>query len=239
MLIRSSIIGIIFTIVLVTLLALSRLLVPETDEQMLVTEIETIELTSPPPPPEFSEPEEEPDDIPPPPAPNLDIPMELTDLDTPQIATSLKNISLTSPIQNFHTDSAPAPLPVVKKRPSPPVKKVSKPKRTVTKKAPKKVKPRPTKQYYSPSELDSKPRQRYIGKFRWPSSAKGKSGSVKLHIEINTSGRVRVINVVSSTNSGLNKAAIKLASGSKFTVPTRGGKPVKARYYKTYTLKKP
>ncbi|MGJ8677382.1 MAG: energy transducer TonB [Akkermansiaceae bacterium] len=238
MLVRSSIVGALFTLVLVTLLALSRLATSEPEIQMLVTEIETIDLTSPPPPPEFSEPEEEPEDIPPPPSPNIDIPMDLPPLDTPQITTSLQNIPLTSPLQIFHTAAAPAALPIVKAKPTT-RKKAPSPKRKITRTAVKQVKVETSKAYYSASELDSSPRQRYIGKFRWPSSAKGTTGSVKLHIEINTSGRVCVLNVVSSTNPGLNQAAIKLATGSKFTTPTRGGKPVKARFYKTYTLKKP
>lgn len=235
MVLKSTAIGIVCTVALVALLALSRQFNHVSEPLLEVTEIETITLEPPPPPPDITPPEETPDEAPPP-APVLDIPSELVCVDVPEITLSLEKVPLTLAMQTFHTDTAPAKIPV-----KPVKKKVI----TTPKKAPKKTtkkhyvkKAVVTKSHYSSSELDSKPRERYTGKYTWPRSAKGTSASVKLLIEISTSGHVKVIKVLSSTNSDLNAAAMKVASGSRFTSPLYKGKPVKARFYKTYILKK-
>ncbi|MBK1834153.1 energy transducer TonB family protein [Roseibacillus ishigakijimensis] len=255
MLLRSSLTGLVVTLLLAVLLAASRIFSVEPPETIELTEVEVIELAPPPPPPELSEPEEQTsEDLPPPPTPKIEL-QDVVTPDTPEIALAISEVPLTTPIQNFQTEMAPAPMPALPK-PKPKPKPVAKPKptprkstpaptRTYTKPTPK-PSPRPapkpvevTKSYYSAGELDSLPRERYTGKFRWPSSARGTSGTVKLYIEISTSGRVKVLSVVSSTDSALSSAASKIARGSRFTSPTRGGKPVKARFYKTYHLKKP
>ena len=247
MVLKSTVIGLVCTVALVALLALSRQFDYETEKVFEVTEIETITLDPPPPPPDLTPPEEQPDDAPPP-APELNLPSQLNNIDAPEITLSIDQVPVSMAMQAFHTDVAPAKLPA---RPQPVIKAPPAPKKVIPKKvvqskpAPKKVYPKKapvtktvTKSYYSASDLDSKPRQRKTGKYTWPRSAKGKSASVKLLIEINTSGHVKVISVTSSTNAALNPSAMKVASGSLFTPPLYKGKPVKARFYKTYILKK-
>jgi len=245
MFLRSIIVGLATTLLLVSLLAISRALNTPKSKIIALTEVEVIDLEEPPPPPDLSEPEE-PEDLPPPPTPKIEFPNALDDLDAPEIALSLNRIDLTTPIEAFHTDSAPAKMPTIQK-PKPAPKKTTpklkpKPKKTYPtkpQKRPSPPKPQPTKAYYSAGELDSKPRVIRTGKFRWPSGAKGTRGTVTLLLEINESGRVRVISVVSSTNSALNTAAKRVASGSKFTAPRKNGQKVKTRFYKPYVLQKP
>jgi len=240
MVLKSTAIGIACTVTLVALLAISRQFSYENEKVFEITEVETITLEPPPPPPETTPPEELPDEIPPP-APSLDLPSDLAAIDTPEITLSLDEVPITMAVQVFNTDTAPAKIPI-----KPVKKKVTQtkapPKNKITKKAPVKKtlvkKATPAKSHYSSGELDTKPRQRYTGKYTWPRKAKGTSASVKLLIEISTSGRVKVIKIVSSSNPDLNSAAMKVASGSRFTSPLYKGKPVKARFYKTYILKK-
>ncbi len=228
MIIRSLFIGLVTTSLLLALLALSRLLNTHEKEIVEISPVEIITLESSPPPPKLSEPEE-PEDTPPPPAPKVEFPDMVDDFDAPEMALSLTRIDLRTPIQSFNTSSAPAALPVIRKiapKPSAPTK-------------PTIQKPVAKKSYYSSGELDGIPQTIRMGGFRWPSHANGTAGKIKLLLEINESGRVRVISVVSSTNSSLNTSAKRVAAGSRFTSPRKNGQKVKARFYKTYNLKKP
>ena len=228
MIVRSLFIGLVTTSLLLALLALSRLLNTHEKEIVEISPVEIITLESSPPPPELSEPEE-PEDTPPPPAPKVEFPDRVDDFNAPEMALSLTRIDLRTPIQSFNTSSAPAALPVIRKiapKPSAPTK-------------PTIQKPVAKKSYYSSGELDGIPQTIRMGGFRWPSHAKGTTGRIKLLLEINESGRVRVISVVSSTNSSLNTSAKRVAAGSRFTSPRKNGQKVKARFYKTYNLKKP
>ena len=233
MIVRSLFIGLVTTSLLLALLALSRLLNSHEKEIVEISPVEIVTLDSSPPPPELSEPEE-PDDTPPPPAPKVEFPDMVDDFDAPEMALSLTRIDLRTPIQSFNTSSAPAALPIVRKiipEPSAPAKP--------TYEKPTIPKPVAKKSYYSSGELDGIPQTIRMGGFRWPSHATGTTGRIKLLLEINESGRVRVISVVSSTNSSLNTSAKRVAVGSRFTSPRKNGQKVKARFYKTYNLKKP
>lgn len=229
MIVRSLFIGLVTTSLLLALLALSRLLNSHEKEIVEISPVEIVTLESSPPPPELSEPEE-PEDTPPPPAPKIEFPDMVDDFDAPEMAFSLTRIDLRTPIQSFNTSSAPAALPIVPK-PSAPTKP--------TYEKPTIPKPVVKKSYYSSGELDGIPQTIRMGGFRWPSHATGTTGRIKLLLEINESGRVRVISVVSSTNSSLNTSAKRVAVGSRFTSPRKNGQKVKARFYKTYNLKKP
>lgn len=114
-------------------------------------------------------------------------------------------------------------------KPRPKPRKPERPRRPVAKKQ---------KAYYSPSELDGKPKLVRQGRFSWPRQAPGKSGKVVLELEIDQRGRVRVLRVHSATHPALAKAAKEIASGSRFTAPKRAGSKVKSRFLKTYHLKK-
>lgn len=237
MVLRSTVLGVLCTVSLVALLALSRQFGDIEMKQFELTEMETIVLEPPPAPPEIT-PEEELEETPPPPAPCLELPTDMPQMDVPQIKLSLDKVPLTTAMQVFNIDLAPAPVPVRPvTKPKPQKKLVPQLNTTKRKKAPVAKKPA-YKSFYSSGELDMNPRQRYAGKYTWPRSASGTSASVKLLIEIDSSGYVKVISVISSSNKALNTAAIKVASGSRFTSPLHKGKPVKARFYKNYTLKK-
>ena len=252
MVLKSTFIGALCTIALLALLALSRQVKHTSEQTFELTEVETLTLEPPPAPPEIT-PAEEPEgseDQPPADAlaeslattPLPSIPQQLTSIPIPEVTLTMDQLPISTAIDTFHTDSPPAALPTPIK--TAPLKKAVAKKPTyapLTKsKTPSKPLPRKPapKSYYSAGDLDGNPRERYTGKYTWPRTAKGKTASVKLLIEINTTGHVKVISVVSSTNSALNSAAMKVATGSRFTSPVYRGKPVKARFYKNYILKK-
>lgn len=238
MIIRSLLIGLASTGLLVALLVLSRILGAPAPKTIELLEIETVVLEEPPPPPDLSEPED-PKDPPPPPAPKIELPSELDDLEAPEVALSLNRLDLKTPIEPFHTDTAPAKIPVIR-QPEPTPKPTTKPTpRPSEPRTPKVVRPPVRKAYYAPSELDSLPTAIRTGQFRWPPRARGTRGSVRLEIEIDENGRVSVIGVLSTTDPALSSAASQVARGSRFTAPRKNGQKVKARFSKTYVLKKP
>ena len=101
------------------------------------------------------------------------------------------------------------------------------------------IRPTVKKDYYSTGELDGLPTAIRTGQFRWPSRARGLSGKVRLLLEIDQNGLVSVIKVMSTSDPALSAAATRVARGSRFTSPRKNGQKVKARFYKTYVLKKP
>ncbi len=249
--IRAILTGVAATVVLIAVLAASRLfrVAAEPDKTELV-EITT--FMPPPEEPPMEEPEEEQEeqevveDLSPP-IPALDL-IVAPHLDAPALPVSAVKFNPNMSVDVMEMDRAPADLPVRKiARP------VSKPKvyttKTKTKYKPRpriktkpkaKVKPKPViKSYYNPRELDARPREIRQGRFTWPSRAKGKNGTVSLNIEISSSGRVSVLSVRNSTNPALNESAKKLARGSRYTAPKKNGRAVKARFSKTYRLIKP
>lgn len=265
--IRAVIAGVAATVVLLAVLAASRLFraTPELDSEQ--TEIVEISAFIPPaeePPMEDSEEvEEELVEELSAPIPALDL-MVAPHIETPALPVSTMKFNPSMSVDIMEVDRAPALLPV-RKVVRPVYKaKVSKPsprptyKAKVTTKAKPSYKPKPqpkpkpvvkavvkpvvkavAKSYYSASELDGMPREIRQGQFTWPYRAKGQSGVVSLKVELSSSGRVTVLSVISSSDSALNEAAKKLARTSRYTAPKKNGKAVKARFSKTYKLIKP
>ncbi len=241
MFLRSIITGSVITAILIVVLSSSRLFQTISDEKdAILTEVAVVYL-DPPPEPELEEPEEE------------EIEPELVESQMATIpALELLSSELEMPvlpetqtkfdpklanvlIEMSVLDRAPSALPVkVKSVVRTSTKPTARPKSKPT------AKPQWTpEEYYGAGELDKLPRELRVGRFSWPSRARGKSGSVKLMLEINTAGRVSVVKVLSSTDSQLTIAAKRVATGSRFTAPMKGGRAVKARFNKTYQLKKP
>lgn len=218
------VVGMVVAALLLVLLGLTRLFTPSGKAPDLqLREIEIATLPEPPPPP----PEEPPPDAPPPP-PALTEVAEVPDPTMVPIPKADVPMDITMPVDPFFTDVAPAPLPVVREapRPRPVVKSTPRP----TSK-PKPV-PRPAmKSTYSVNELDGKPRLLRHGRASFPSSLarRGVSqGTVTLRVELSNSGGVRVLGVISATHQELVSAARRVASGSRFTPPTKNGQRVKA-----------
>ncbi|MGB0326701.1 MAG: energy transducer TonB [Akkermansiaceae bacterium] len=233
MILRSFLIGVSTTGLLVALLVLSRLWIAEPREELVTAlEIETIYQEEPPPPPDLSEP----DDPPPPPAPKLELYAKADDYSAPEIALSFNRVDLKTPIESFQTDIAPAKIPVIRQPKPKPAPNTN---QTIRPTSPKLIRPTVKKDYYSTGELDGLPTAIRTGQFRWPSRARGLSGKVRLLLEIDQNGRVSVIKVMSTSDPALSAAATRVARGSRFTSPRKNGQKVKARFYKTYVLKKP
>lgn len=187
-----------------------------------IREVDTVELPEPPPPPEEI-PEE---DIPPPPPPAVVDLRTTPDINQPALPVANLKIDPKLAVDTFFSDQPPAPLPVVQKPRPKPTAKPSKPKRTspVVRKSP----PKPKSQY-SLGELDKKPRLIRNPRVTFPRSIRNASqGRVVVRIAILPSGRSQYLSTVSSTHSALTPLARRIANGSRFTPPTRQGRPVKA-----------
>lgn len=257
---KSIITGSLITAVLISVLAVTRLIKMDSDvKEAFLYNVEQVTIDPLPEPPlEEEEPEEEVLENPPvAPLPALDLLADAASDATPLPLTTA-HFDPQLAISSFEIDRDPADLPVVKavkpaikKRVKAPTrlkpKGVKKVRRVKPVRPPKKVrvikKPKPIrekiKSSYPPSRLDSKPRLLRQGRFTWPRGAKGKKGSVALLLEIGVSGKVRVVRVLSKTDPKLVSAARRVASNSRFTAPKYKGVAVKTQFKKTYHLKKP
>ncbi len=239
--IRSIILGIAVTAVLLCVLVLTRVMV--TDAEVKEFEIREVEIASLPEPPEPESLEQtEPEESAPPP-PQLSVPDLSVSLDISQVALPTTNSAVDPKltIDSFELDIAPSPLPVVpvarvKKSAPKVVKKASRTKTTVKRSKPSKSKPKPPKQpkavavksSYSLNELDSNPRHLRSPSIRFPSKLRGvSSGRVVARIVILPSGKTKLVSILSSSHSALTPLAKKIANGSRFSVPRYKGKAVK------------
>ncbi|MBK1830496.1 energy transducer TonB [Verrucomicrobiaceae bacterium R5-34] len=234
---KSIILGIATTTILLAVLVATRMMVLKQDTpEFEIREVEMAALPEPPPP----APEEEvTDDPPPPPPPSLQDLAPTLDVSQPPMPVSHVKVDPTLVVDPFFTDQPPAPLPKpVVKRPTP-QPKVSKP--TVKSKPRPRVKAAPPKpkSQYSLGELDRKPRLLRNPSVRFPSSIRGAtSGRVVVRVIILPSGRSQFLSVVSASHPALVAPAKRIASGSRFTPPTRQGKPVKAVMTWPITIRK-
>jgi len=218
---------------LLVVMALTRWWVSEVRVPDLeLREIELAAPEEPPPPPPESEP---PPELPPPPA--LSEVSEVPDPTRVPVPKAEVPMDLEMPVDTFFTDLEPAPLPrpaVVRRTPAPA------PRRT----APARPAPPPppkAKSHYSMNELDSRPRLLRHGSAAFPSSLARRgvsSGTVTFEVELSSSGAVSVRRVISTTHSELVSAARRVASGARFTRPTRNGQPVKAIMRWPITIRK-
>lgn len=82
-------------------------------------------------------------------------------------------------------------------------------------------------------ELDRNPNVLKRGTLQYPTRLKrqGLEGEVKLLIQIDQRGRVKVLEVVSSTHPDFIEPSKKAAEGSTYEPPQRNGEPVKVQFY--------
>lgn len=223
---KSILLGVAVTAVLLAVLVATRMMeMDQAATEYEIREIETVELAEPPPPPEEEPPPEE---IPPPPPPALaDLSLSV-DVTQPPMPSSDTPLNPRMQVDTFFTDQSPAPLPTVAKpRPKARPKPAAKPR------APRKPRvhrtPPPRKSQYSVGELDRKPRLIRNPSVTFPRSIRNASrGRVVVRVAILPNGRSRLVSIVSSTHKALNPLARRIANGSRFTPPTRQGRPVKA-----------
>ncbi len=220
MAIRSIISGVAFSALLFFLLVASRQMNSESEMTQLFS-VDIVEIPDPVTAPELEEPEEEPEEAPQPPAPNIDFLDTPFLLDSPPVVPSPHKLDFKTPVETFQEASSVAPLPVRK------VKKSVAPKKKYS-----------IRSQYSVNELDAVPRVIRKGRFYWPRGVRGVEAKIAMRLKIKKSGHVEVLRIISSTNSDLNKIAMKVASQTRFTPPLKNGKPVEAVYTKTYLLKK-
>lgn len=225
---KSIILGIATTAVLITVLVATRMmLLTRVEPEFEIREIETVELPEPPPPPPEEQVEE---DTPPPPPPAIADLSPALDVSQPVLPVMNIKVDPRIAVDTFFTDQPPAPLPKpIVKRPVARTKVTAKPKTTYKPKTRVKVAPPKPKSQYSVGELDRKPRLLRNPSVSFPRSIKNaSSGRVVVKVAILPSGKSQFLSVLSSTHPALIPAAKRIASGSRFTPPTRRGVAVKA-----------
>lgn len=225
---RSTLIGIVASALLLAVLGLSRLFVVNVNvPDVAIREIETVNDEPPPPPPPMDEPPPE-SMLPPPALTSLSTLPDPSRVAMPQAEVPM---DIRTPVESFFTDVAPAALPeraVPAVRPSAP-RPVTPPTRPQTSRP--KPPPPIAKSQYQASELDGTPRLIRHGSAPFPSSLSQQGinrGTVTLEVELSPSGAVSFRRVVSSTHPDLVAAAKRIASSARFTPPKRNGQPVKA-----------
>ena len=232
---NSILLGIATTAVLLAVLVVTRMMVlTTTEKEFIVDEIDTTVLPEPPPPPPVEEVPEE--DVPPPPPPALADLRTTPEMKQPALPIATMKVDPRLVVDTFFSDQPPSPLPtVVKPKPKTEVLPTKpKPVRPTVKSLP----PKP-KSEYSLGELDQKPRLIRNPSVTFPRSIRdARSGKVVVRVAILPSGRSQFVSIVSSTHPELIPLAQKIASGSRFTPPTRQGKPVKAVMTWPITIKK-
>ncbi|MBT8037437.1 MAG: energy transducer TonB [Verrucomicrobiae bacterium] len=230
---KSIILGIATTAVLLGVLVATRMMeLANKSPEFKIREVESVSLPEPPPP----APEEISDDVPPPPPPALADLAVTQELNQPALPVMVMKIDPRLAVDTFFTDEPPAPLPTIARpRPRPSVKPViKKPKRPGIKSS-----PAQPKSQYDLGELDQKPRLLRNPSVTFPRSIKGaRSGRVVVRVAILPSGRSQFLSIISSTHPALIPLAKRIGNGSRFTPPTRQGKPVKAVMTWPITIKK-
>lgn len=233
----STVVGIVVAAMLLAVLGLTRLLVPSGKlPEIELREIEITQMPEPPPPP----PEEEPPPDAPPPPPSLTEVSDVPDPTRVPVPKADVPMDLTMPVDPFFTDIAPAPLPQPVVRKAAP--KVTSRPQTTSRPSPVKRPPAPVqKSHYGVNELDGKPRLIRHGSASFPSSLARRgvtSGTVMFEVELSERGAVSIRRVISSTHPEIVAAARRVASGSRYTAPTRQGRAVKVIMRLPVTIKK-
>lgn len=222
---KSTIIGLAASALLLAVLGFARIFVVSANvPDLAIREVETITFEPPPPPPP---PEEPPPDAPPP--PTLTNLSPLPDPSRVPIPQADIPMDITMPVENFHTDLPPAPLPIPEPKVTRPTPK--KHSQQFFKKEQNYTPPPVAKSHYNASELDGTPRLLRHGSASFPTSLARKGisrGTVVLEVELSTAGSVSIRRVVSSTHPELVAPARRVASGARFTAPKRNGQSVKA-----------
>jgi len=211
------------TVLLVAFLVALRILsasrIPE-ETIRLVEVAPEMALPAPPPPPPPDTPDE------PPPPQRVELPRLEPRLDpsAPPLKAQLDpNLDLTMKTAMFELEVDPPPTPSPRSQP----RSTSRPRTS-------RPSPQPVmRTTYSAGELDSRPRLRYAPSITYPTELlrQGiKHGRVVVEVTIDTSGRVSVRRVLSSTHPRFSSLARSVASRSRYTTPTKNGRPVKAIY---------
>lgn len=232
-----AIVGIVVAAMLLAVLGLTRLLTPGVKVVDLeLREIEVTQMPEPPPPP----PEDEPPPDAPPPPPSLTDISDVPDPTRVPVPKADVPMDLSVPVDPFFTDIAPAPLPqpvVARKAPTVESRPKSNPRPSPVKRPPAPVQ----KSHYGVNELDGKPRLIRHGSATFPASLARKgvtSGTVMFEVELSERGAVSIRSVISATHPELVGPARRVASGSRYTPPTRQGRAVRVIMRLPVTIKK-
>lgn len=225
---RNLIFGIAITTVLMIALVATRLFKFDTEAETLKLEELQLVTLAPPPEPEMDEPEPE-ETPPPPPTPALQLTQNTIEMAELTLPVSMNPTPPDMTVDLFTEDVAPPKIPI--KAPSTPKK--TKPK--VVKRTPPKI---TQQQSVGISDLDKKPTIVRKGKFRWPSSAKSTVAQIKVKVEINERGSLRLISILSMPDPSYESTIRQFVRTTRYTPPRHEGKPVKVQFILPATLRK-
>ncbi|MFC4994894.1 TonB family protein [Rubritalea tangerina] len=203
-----------------------------TEEVLELRKIETFQVSKLPEPeaPQEAEPEEIEAEIPPP-APSFDDLRPSVDVDALALPSSETKVPIDASVDIFSIDTAPAIL-------NTPTKKVSNNTKPAARSRVTTSKP-PATNKVGLGDLDSKPRLIRKGRVRWPSNVRSKSVKAMLQVEIDESGRIKLIRIVSIEDEELSAQVRAYVRDSRFTPPKKNGVPVRVPFNWPVTFNKP
>lgn len=229
---RNVILGVIFTLLLLGFLAVTRLIFLRLQpEELVLTKLETIRLAAPPEPPSV-EPKQKSEveemlavPLPPPALADLRQAVDMTKVTMPSVSLPQPlNLS----VEHFSLAiQAPEELANVPKQ---------------KKSANLAVKPSQATGFVAEigmSDLDSKPTVLRLGRLRWPSRARVELIKAVVKVELNEKGNVKLLEIKSVSDESVRRALTALVNGSKFSIPHKNGQAVKVIFNWPLILKKP
>lgn len=228
---RNIVLGALFTLILLGFLAVTRLIFLKVEpQQMELTRLEPITLT-PPPEPMVVAPDQQnemTEAAMAPPSPSLaDLrpSVDLASLTMPNLPQSVP-LDLSVDLFSLEVASQPQLVALTKQKKVPIKVRVVRP-------------PAELVGAVGMGELDSRPSLLRMGRFRWPSRVRAELVKAVVKVELSDKGNVRMMEIKSVSDESIRRVLSALVNGSKFTVPKKNGKPVKAIFDWPLTLKKP
>ena len=229
---RNIVFGMLFTLLLVVFLAVTRLIFFKVEpKKVVLTQLKTIHV-SPPPEPLPVQSEEQNEVLP-----------EVVALPSPSSLADLRpSIDVASLAIPDLRESVPLDLSVdlfsLEIQPVSQVVAVPKQKKSLSAR---RLDRSPVKfgGEIGMSDLDANPSIVRRGRFRWPRGSRSEQIKAVVKVELNEKGNVRLLEVKLVSDETIRKVLPAIVNGSKFSVPKKNGKPVKIIFHWPLILKKP
>ncbi len=228
---RNIVLGVLFTLLLLGFLAVTRLLFLKVEpHEMVLTQLQTITLAPPPEPPSV-QPEQEnaPDESIAPPSPpalaDLRPSVDVARLTMPNMDQS---VALDLSVDLFSIEAQPLQQPAVAPKQNKVPTAVRRPSQPVRLAGATGI-----------SDLDGKPSVLRQGRFHWPSRIRSEVVKAVVKVELSAKGGVKLLEIKSVSDESIRSVLPAFVNGSKFTIPKKDGKPVEVIFYWPLILKKP
>ena len=230
---RNVILGVLFTLLLLGFLAVTRLIFLKLQpEELVLTKLETIRLAAPPEPPSV-EPKQKSEveemlSAPLPPIPALADLRQAVDM----TMVTMPSVSLPQPL-NLSVEHFSLAIQVPEELANVPKQKKS------ANLGVKSIQAAGIVAEIGISDLDLKPTVLRLGRLRWPSRTRVELIKAVVKVELNEKGDVKLLEIKSVSDESVRRALTTLVNGSKFSIPHKNGQAVKVIFNWPLILKKP